>query len=57
MLLPDDESPMLVRELLYTAVTRARRHVTVVGSEAAVRRAVQQRIRRGTGLRQRMARD
>lgn len=57
VLLPDDESPMLVRELLYTAVTRARRHVTVVGSEAAVRRAVQQRIRRATGLRQRMARE
>ena len=40
VLLPDEGSRLLTRELFYTAVTRARQHVRVVGSEAAVRAAV-----------------
>ena len=40
VVLPPAESPLLTRELLYTAVTRARTFVRVVGSEAAVRAAV-----------------
>jgi len=55
VLLPDGQSPLLTRELLYTAITRARRRVTVVGSEQTVRAAVQASIRRATGLRQRLA--
>lgn len=54
VLLPQDESPLLTRELLYTAVTRAQRHVTIVGSEETVRAAVDAQIRRATGLRQRL---
>ena len=41
------ESPLLTRELLYTAVTRAREHVRVVGSEAAVRAAVDRPVQPG----------
>ena len=37
--LPPPDSPLLTRELLYTAVTRARQRVQVIGAEAAVRRA------------------
>ena len=33
-------SPILTRELLYTAVTRAREELILVGSEEAVRAAV-----------------
>ncbi|HWC22891.1 MAG TPA: exodeoxyribonuclease V subunit alpha [Flexivirga sp.] len=55
VLLPQDESPLLTRELLYTAVTRAQRHVTIVGSEETVRAAVDAQIRRATGLRRRLA--
>ena len=55
VLLPQDESPLLTRELLYTAVTRAQRHVTIVGSEETVRAAVNAQIRRATGLRRRLA--
>ena len=55
ILLPQEESPLLTRELLYTAVTRAQRHLTIVGSEATVRAAVTAQIRRATGLRQRLA--
>jgi hypothetical protein len=48
--LPDSPSPILSRELLYTAVTRARRRVTVVGSEACVREAVTRPVARASGL-------
>jgi exodeoxyribonuclease V alpha subunit len=57
VLLPDEGSRLLTRELFYTAVTRARRHVRVVGSEAAVRAAVDTRAHRATGLRLRLAGD
>ena len=50
LLLPPVGSPLLKRELLYTAVTRASGSVTVVGSEAAVRTAVLERAVRMTGL-------
>jgi exodeoxyribonuclease V alpha subunit len=52
--LPTADSPILTRELLYTAVTRAREQVTVVGSEAAVVAAVQRRVARASGLRDRL---
>jgi exodeoxyribonuclease V alpha subunit len=50
LLLPDVTSPLLTRELFYTAVTRARRRVRVVGTPEAVRAAVGRRARRATGL-------
>jgi len=54
VLLPDEGSRLLTRELFYTAVTRARHHVRVVGSEAAVRAAVATRAQRATGLPRRL---
>jgi exodeoxyribonuclease V alpha subunit len=54
VLLPPEESPLLTRELFYTAVTRAQDRVRVVGTEAAVRAAVATRAQRATGLRQRL---
>ena len=51
--LPPPDSPLLTRELLYTAATRAERHVRVVGSEESVRRAVARPVRRASGLRRR----
>jgi exodeoxyribonuclease V alpha subunit len=56
VVLPPAESPLLTRELLYTAVTRAREFVRVVGSEAAVRAAVARPVSRASGLRNRLAR-
>jgi exodeoxyribonuclease V alpha subunit len=52
--LPGVDSPVLTRELLYTGVTRAKQRVTVVGSEAAVRAAVDRPVRRSSGLRDRL---
>jgi exodeoxyribonuclease V alpha subunit len=50
VLLPDETSPLLTRELFYTAVTRAQRRVRVVGTPDAVRAAVVRRARRASGL-------
>lgn len=54
VVLPDESSPLLTRELLYTAVTRAQSHLVVVGAEAAVREAVTHPISRASGLRERL---
>ncbi|WP_276800613.1 exodeoxyribonuclease V subunit alpha [Cellulomonas iranensis] len=51
VVLPPASSPLLTRELLYTAITRAREHVRVVGSGDAVRAAVERPVRRASGLR------
>ncbi|MGH7785643.1 MAG: exodeoxyribonuclease V subunit alpha [Candidatus Binatia bacterium] len=51
VLLPDGDSPVVTRELLYTAVTRARRHVTLIATRETVARAVRQRVERASGLR------
>lgn len=51
LLLPGPESPLLTREMLYTAVTRAKRHVRIIGTRAAVEAAVDREIRRASGLR------
>ena len=54
VLLPEPDSRILTRELFYTAVTRARDTVRVVGSEEAVRAAVTRRAQRATGLARRL---
>lgn len=54
VLLPDEASPLLTRELFYTAVTRARRRVRVVGTPEAVAAAVRRRARRASGLARRL---
>jgi exodeoxyribonuclease V alpha subunit len=51
VLLPPPDSPLLTRELLYTAVTRGRLAVRVLGSVEAVRLAVSRPVVRASGLR------
>jgi exodeoxyribonuclease V alpha subunit len=53
VLVPPFESPLLTRELLYTAVTRARGSVRVLGVESSIRAAVEQPVVRASGLRRR----
>ena len=50
VMLPAKGSRVLGRELLYTAVTRARSHVLIVGDESVMRSAVSRTVRRGSGL-------
>jgi exodeoxyribonuclease V alpha subunit len=54
VVLPAPDAPILTRELLYTAVTRAQQRLTVVGSEQAVRAAVGRPVSRASGLRERL---
>lgn len=54
VVLPPADSPLLTRELLYTAVTRARRRLTVLGSEESLRAATQRRVQRASGLAERL---
>jgi exodeoxyribonuclease V alpha subunit len=54
LLLPGPDSPILTRELLYTAVTRAKERVMIVGSELALRTAIDRPIARSSGLRRRL---
>ncbi|MCB1029992.1 MAG: exodeoxyribonuclease V subunit alpha [Acidimicrobiales bacterium] len=52
--LPENSSAVLSNELLYTAITRAKHKVTVVGTEAAIHEAVENPIRRASGLHARL---
>lgn len=54
LILPNQMSDVLSRELLYTAVTRARQRVEIWGDEEVFRRAVERRIERSSGLRDRL---
>ena len=55
VLLPPDDSPLLTRELFYTALTRAEQKVTVVATHDAVRLAVGRQAHRASGLADRLA--
>lgn len=55
VVLPDGPSPLLTRELLYTAVTRASRGVTLVGGADAIRAGIATRVERMSGLRAQLA--
>jgi exodeoxyribonuclease V alpha subunit len=52
--LPERPSPILTRELVYTAVTRARKRVTLLGNAAILREAIGTRVERASGLAERL---
>ncbi len=54
IILPPPDSPLLTRELLYTAVTRATDRVQLFGDEESVRRAIERPASRASGLRRRL---
>ena len=54
IVLANESSPLLTRELLYTAVTRARRRVRIFASPAVVVAACARRVGRASGLRERL---
>ena len=56
LVLPETDSPILSRELVYTAVTRVRRSIVVVGDRALLARAVGRPLDRSSGLRERLTR-
>ena len=50
LILPDQDSPLLTRELLYTAITRARKKVEIWGRKTLFFAAVKRQINRTSGL-------
>jgi len=54
VVLPEADVPILTRELLYTAVTRARRSVVVVGERDLLVRAVERTMLRESGVAERL---
>lgn len=54
LLLPRQKSPVLSRELVYTAVTRARKNFRVRGKTGILRQAIGRSIRRSSGLKERL---
>jgi exodeoxyribonuclease V alpha subunit len=50
LILPDLHFDILTRELIYTAITRARKQVTIWGEREIFIQAVKQRIKRHSGL-------
>ena len=51
LLLPDQHTPVLTRELIYTGVTRAKKSIEIWGIEKVFLEGVSQRIERSSGLR------
>jgi len=54
LILPDRDAPLLTRELLYTAITRAKTSVEILASDEIFLTAVERRIVRRSGLRERL---
>jgi exodeoxyribonuclease V alpha subunit len=52
VVLPNEDSPLLSRELLYTAVTRARQRVVIYAPAATLKTCVERRVSRASGLRE-----
>ena len=51
LILPRNDTPLLTRELIYTAITRAKRSVEIWSSEDILKNAVDRSISRASGLR------
>lgn len=56
-ILPQDDVPILSRELLYTGITRAREALTLVCRRELLHRAIQRRVIRYSGLGEKLRRD
>lgn len=53
ILLPDYDVPVLTRELVYTAITRAKSYVLLQSSEAVLKSSTRRSVQRGSGIKDR----
>ncbi|GJL83396.1 MAG: RecBCD enzyme subunit RecD [marine bacterium B5-7] len=56
IILPNRDSPVLTREILYTAVTRARSRVDILATRDIIQRTIKRRTMRQSGLSDRLLR-
>lgn len=54
LILGNTQNPLLTKELLYTAITRARKSVEIWSSEQVLLSAIKNRINRNSGLREKL---
>ncbi|MGQ0524936.1 MAG: exodeoxyribonuclease V subunit alpha [Betaproteobacteria bacterium] len=54
MILPDETSRIMSRELIYTGITRARAGVEIRGAESVLLQSIERRLARASALRQRL---
>lgn len=54
LVLPDAPSKVLSRELIYTAITRARTTIEVLGTPSVLQTAIQKKLQRSSGLKDRL---
>lgn len=52
LILPELDSPLLTRELIYTAITRARKGLAIWSTERAFMQAIERTLQRSSGLRE-----
>ena len=54
IVLPDRDSPVLSRELIYTGITRSKKKVTIIGNRKVFLNGIQRRISRSSGIEKRL---
>lgn len=52
--MPDHNTQVLTKELIYTGITRAKKQLTCIGKSAIIQQALQRKVQRASGLRQRL---
>jgi exodeoxyribonuclease V alpha subunit len=57
VVLPEEDLPLMTRELLYTAITRARRSVVLVGDADLLARSVSRAVERYSGVSEKIRRS
>ena len=50
LVLPEQENPLLTRQIIYTGITRAREKVEILGTEAVLKKAIERREERVGGV-------
>jgi len=57
LVLPEEDHPLVTRELLYTAVTRSRKSVVVVGKKEVLEAGALRPVRRSSGIGEKLAKE
>jgi exodeoxyribonuclease V alpha subunit len=55
LILPETDIPILTREIVYTAVSRARKSMTIAGDEEILRLGISRKVERYSGLSEQIA--
>ncbi|MFT5594960.1 MAG: exodeoxyribonuclease V alpha subunit [Oceanicoccus sp.] len=54
LVLPDHNTQVLTKELIYTGITRAKKQLTCIGKKTIIQHALMRKVQRASGLRQRL---